>query len=85
MLTPMIADSEIGVSTTRSVAELLVQSLRRAEGAAIGADILAEHEDLRVAPHFFGERFADGVEIGQLLAHISFESTQSLVFDQRYA
>ena len=48
------------------LAELLVQPLRHAERAAVGADVLAEHEHLRIAPHLFGERLADGFEVGQL-------------------
>ena len=69
MLTPMIADSEIGVSTTRDLAELLVQPLRHAERAAVRADVLAEDEHLRIAAHLLDERLANRFEVRQLLAH----------------
>ena len=51
------------------LAELLEEALRDAERAAILADVLAEHEDLRIPPHFFGEPFADSFEVGELLRH----------------
>ena len=50
-------------------AELLEQALRDAEGAAVFADVLAEHEHLRIPPHFFGEGFADRFEVTELLRH----------------
>ena len=68
------ADADDGRLGNRRVddarlAELLEQPLGHAEGAAVRADVLAEHEHLRVAPHFLGERFADGFQIRQLFAH----------------
>ena len=69
MLMPMIADSEIGVSMHAHLAELVEQPLRDAERAAVRADVLAEHEHLRIAPHLFDERFADRFEVGEFFAH----------------
>ena len=69
MLMPTIADSEMGVSIDARLAELLEEALRDAERAAVLADVLAEHEDLRIAPHFLGERFADRFEVGELFRH----------------
>jgi hypothetical protein len=51
------------------LAELLVQSLGHAEGAAVRTDVLTQHEHLRIAAHLFGERLADRFEVRQLLAH----------------
>ena len=48
---PTIADSLIGVSITALGPELLEEAGGDAEGAAVGADVLADHEDARVALH----------------------------------
>src|SRR5687768_6389667 len=53
------------------LAELFEQSLRRAERAAVGADILPEDEYFRITAHFFGECLADGLEIREFLTHRS--------------
>ena len=53
------------------IAELFVEALRHAEGAAVGADILAEHEYFRVAAHFFGKRLANRFQVRQLFTHDS--------------
>jgi hypothetical protein len=51
------------------LAELVVKALRHPERAAVGAHVLAEDEDLRVAPHLLGERFPNRFEVGNLLRH----------------
>src|SRR3984893_16641837 len=51
------------------LAELLEEAVGDAEGAAIFADILAQHEDLRIPPHFLEQRFADRFEVTELLRH----------------
>jgi hypothetical protein len=51
------------------VAELFVKALRHAKGAAVSADILAEHEHFRVAAHFFGKRLANRFQVRQLFTH----------------
>ena len=51
------------------LAELVDDALRDAEGAAVRTDVLAEHEHLRIAPHLFDERFADGFQVGDFLRH----------------
>ena len=51
------------------LAELVVEPLRDAERAAVRADVLAEDEHFRIAPHLLGERFADGFEVGQFFGH----------------
>ena len=56
---PTNAVSEIGVSRTRSGAELLLQPARGAEDAAEPADVLAEHEHARVALHLVAQRLGD--------------------------
>ena len=48
------------------IAELLLQADRRAEHAAVDADVLAEHDDGFVALHFVGERLGDGFDEGDL-------------------
>ncbi len=48
------------------VAELLLQADRRAEHAAVDADVLAEHDDGIVVLHFVGERLGDGFDEGDL-------------------
>ena len=58
----MIALSEIGVSTTRAVAESRLQPFGDPEGAADGADVLAEDEDALVARHLLEQRLADRLE-----------------------
>ena len=51
------------------LAEFLKEALGDAERAAVFADVLARHEDLRIPPHLFAERFADRFEIGELFRH----------------
>ena len=63
---PTKPSSAIGVSITRSVAELLEQPRRDAEGAAEVADVLAEEEDALVVAHRVPERRADRLEVGDL-------------------
>ena len=76
MLTPMIADSEIGAVDDAHLAELLVQPLRHAERAAVRADVFAEHEHLRIAAHLLGERLADRFEVREIFAHTTSEPTR---------
>ena len=59
-----IAASEIGVSMTRALAELLDQSVGDLERAAVGADVLAHHEHALVTRHLVEERLPDRLEIG---------------------
>ena len=54
-----MADSEIGVSMHAHLAEFVIEALRDAEGAAVGADVFAQDEDLRIAPHLLEQRFPD--------------------------
>ena len=61
-LAPMMADSEIGVSNTRGVAEPVEQTVGHAEHPAVVADVLAEQDDAFVASHLRGERVVDGCE-----------------------
>ena len=51
------------------LAELVVEPLCDAERAAVRADVLAEDEDFRIAPHLLGEGFADGFDVGQFFGH----------------
>ena len=62
---PMKAVSEIGVSSTRSRAELVEQPAGGTEDAAVLADVLAEHEDAWVAVHLLGDALGDGAGSGQ--------------------
>ena len=52
------------------LAELVGQPLGDAECAAVGSDILAEHEHLRIAPHLFEEGLTNGFEVGQFFGHL---------------
>ena len=51
------------------LAELVVEALGDAERAAVGADILAQHEDLRIAPHLLDQRLANGLQVREFFAH----------------
>ena len=64
MAAPTIAVSEIGVSMTRASPKRSLQPLGDLERAAVGADVLAEHEHALVARHLLEERLADRLEIG---------------------
>ena len=46
--------------------ELLLEALRDLEGAAVDADVLADHEDALVAPHLEPEPVGDRLEVGEL-------------------
>src|SRR5205814_10522303 len=48
--------------------ELLLEPERHLEGAAVHADVLAEHEDALVAAHLLPEPVADRLKVG-LLGH----------------
>ena len=61
---PMIVASEIGVSITRSRAELLLQPAVLREDAA-AADVLAERDDARIGAHRLGQRGAGGLRVGE--------------------
>ena len=63
---PVKPSSEIGVSTMRSGAELLVQVLRMGEGAAALTRSFAEIDDIGVAAHLLGDAVAHGVEPARL-------------------
>ena len=63
---PTIVSSAIGVSITRVGAEAVEEPLGHLEGAAVDADVLAEHEDALVALHLFPQRLGDRDEIGGL-------------------
>ena len=65
---PTIAVSESGASITRHGAELLLEAERHLEGAAVDADVLADHEHALVAPHLLPEPVGDRLEVG-LLGH----------------
>ncbi len=65
---PMIAVSESGVSITRHAPNSSWKPERDLEGAAVDADVLAEHEHALVAAHLLPEPVADRLEIG-LLGH----------------
>ncbi len=58
--------SASGVSTQRFGAEAVEQSGRRAKDAACAADVLAEHEHVRVALELDVQRVVDGFDEGQL-------------------
>src|SRR5439155_4379267 len=49
-------------------AELLLEAERHLEGAAVDADVLADHEHALVAAHLLAEAVRDRLEIG-LLGH----------------
>ena len=66
MLTPMMADSEIGRVDDAHLAELVVHALRDAKCAAVSANVFAEHEHVRIAAHLFDERLADRFQVAQL-------------------
>ena len=51
------------------LAELVMEALRDAKSAAVGADIFAQDEDLRIAPHLLEQRFADRLEVREFFAH----------------
>ena len=61
-----MAGSEIGVSRTRSGAELLEQILGDAIGAAIEADFLAHDDHIGILGHRIGQRLAQRVAVSQL-------------------
>src|SRR6266540_7057655 len=46
--------------------ELLLEAERHLEGAAVDADVLADHEDALVTAHLRAEPVADRLEIGEL-------------------
>ena len=56
------------VETSR-LAELVDQTGRDAERAAVRTDILAEHEHFRIAAHLFEQRFAYRFEVSDLFRH----------------
>ena len=60
-----MACSLIGVSRTRSRAELVEQALGQLEHAAGRPDILADEHDARIAPHLLGDAAAIGRAIRQ--------------------
>src|SRR4030095_199912 len=47
------------------VSELLLKAERHLEGAAVHADVLADHEHALVTPHLRAEAVADRLEIGE--------------------
>ena len=47
-------------------AELLLEAVRDLEGAAVDADVLADHEDALVAPHLLAEPVGDRLQVGHL-------------------
>src|SRR2546428_3974967 len=49
-------------------AELLLEAERHLEGAAVDADVLADHEDALVAAHLLAEAVGDRLEI-RFLGH----------------
>ena len=74
--TPVKPDSQIGVSMTRLLAEVLEQPLGHLVGAVVEPDLLAHEEDARVALHLLAQglvqRFAvrdDGHGLS-LLVHV---------------
>ena len=48
--------------------ELLLEAERDLEGAAVDADVLADHEHALVAPHLLAEAVGDRLQVG-LLGH----------------
>ena len=65
MAAPTMADSLIGVSMTRSAPKVSRKPCGDPEGAAVGPDVLADHEHPRVALHLLEHGQADGFEIGE--------------------
>ena len=65
---PVNPGSEIGVSITRCLAELLHQPGEHLERRARFGHVFAQDADARVAAHFFGQRFADGLRRRSVLA-----------------
>ena len=63
---PTIVSSAIGVSIDALGAEPVEEPLRHLEGAAVDADVLAEHEDALVALHLLPQRLGDRDQIGGL-------------------
>jgi hypothetical protein len=55
---PVNPGSEIGVSNTRGT-KLLNEAREDLEYRPRFGDVFTAHENARVAPHFFGDRFAD--------------------------
>ena len=68
---PTKPSSEMGVSISRSRAELVEQPLRHAECAAEMADVLAEEEDALVVPQRVGQRLPDRLEVGDLAHRVA--------------
>ena len=60
---PTIAASEMGVSMTRCLAELLLQPFGDLEGSAVDADVFTHDEDPLVGGHLFEERLTNCFEI----------------------
>src|SRR6185437_9520134 len=50
------------------LAELLLEALGDLEGAAVDADVLADHEDPVVAAHLLAQTVGDGLEV-RLYSH----------------
>ena len=63
---PTIVSSAIGVSMHPVGAEPLEEPFRHLEGAAVRADVLAEHEDALVALHLLPQRLGDRDQVGGL-------------------
>ena len=76
--TAAMASSEIGVSRTRSGAELLDQPLGHAEDAAAAPDghVLAHDEDRRVAAHLLAQRLVERLRVGHR-SRLGLESVRS--------
>ena len=61
---PTIAVSESGASITRHSPNSSWKPVRDLEGAAVDADVLADHEHALVAPHLLAEPVADRLQVG---------------------
>ena len=58
---PTMPDSASGVSMQRSATELFLKATGRPEDAAETADVLAEHDDARVATHLDLQSIINGL------------------------
>ena len=72
LLLPPDADESWPEKIRRAVPGAVAKAFRDPEGAAVRADVLAEHEHLRVAPHLFAERLANRIHVADLARHATF-------------
>jgi hypothetical protein len=55
-----------------ALAELLAQAGEHAEDAAVHSHVFAVEDDRGIAAHLLDERLADGVTVGEGMAHVAY-------------